>query len=104
MDMISSKTLKLDENNITINIPSEVTKDLGVGASNVKVFAISNSVLKPDFYESGFIVTEKGDELPISNVEVDFSEKKSDFWFWIIPLGVIIGIIVILKKRHHAKP
>jgi peptide/nickel transport system substrate-binding protein len=104
-NMISSNTLKLDKNNITISIPSEITKDLGVGANNIKVFAISNLVLKPDFYESSFIVTEKGEKLPVSaNSETDFSENEQEFWFLAIPVGIIIGMIVILKKRHHIRP
>ena len=41
------------------NISSENTKDLGSGGNNIKIFAISNTVLKPDFYELSFIVTEK---------------------------------------------
>ncbi|QLH06432.1 ABC transporter substrate-binding protein [Nitrosopumilus ureiphilus] len=103
--MISSKTLKLDKNNISIMVPSEITKDLGIGANNIKVFAISNSVLKPDFYESSFIVTEKKEELPTSVArDMDFSENEPDFWFWVIPVGIIIGVIIILKKRHHTKP
>jgi len=103
-NMTSSDTIKLDKNNIVIKIPSEITKDLGIGANNIKVFAISNSVLKPDFYESSFIVTESGEELPTSINNIDFSENKPTFWFWVIPLGIIIVIIVVLKKRHHAKP
>ncbi|MDH5570052.1 MAG: ABC transporter substrate-binding protein, partial [Nitrosopumilus sp.] len=104
-DVISSNTIKLDKNNITIDIPSEITKDLGVGGSNIKVFAISNSVLKPDFYESSFIVTENDEGLPTSiNRYTNFSESKSEIWSWAIPLVIIVGIIIILKKRHYARP
>lgn len=104
-DMISSNSIKPHGNNVTISIPSEITRELGIGANNIKVFAISNSVLKPDFYKSSFIVTEKKEELPTSVVsDIDFSDNKQEFWFWIIPLGVLIGIIIILKKRNHTKP
>ena len=104
-NMISSKTLKLDDDNITVSIPSEITRDLGIGANNIKVFAISDSVLKPDFYESSFIVTEKKTELP-TNIDnnKEIVEKESESWFWIIPLGIVIGMIIIFKKRHQAKP
>ena len=61
-------------------------------------------MLKPDFYESGFIVTENGEGLPTNvNRYTDFSESEPEFWVWIIPLVIIIGIMIILK-RHHAKP
>lgn len=104
-NMISSKTLKLDKNSIPINIPPEITNELGIGANNIKIFAISNSVLKPDFYESSFMITKDKVELPKSvDVNIDVSENKTDLWYWIIPLGSVIGIIIIIKKRHHARP
>jgi peptide/nickel transport system substrate-binding protein len=104
-NMISSKTLKSDKNSIPINIPPEITNELGIGANNIKIFAISNSVLKPDFYESSFMITKDKAELPKSvDVNIDVSENKTDLWYWIIPLGSVIGIIIIIKKRHHSKP
>ena len=104
-NMISSKKIEIDDGDITISIPSETTKDLGVGASNIKIFAISNSVLKPDFYESSFIVTEKEEKLPTS-IPSDkiFVENESNIWFWIIPIVVIVLSIILLKRRHQAKP
>ena len=60
---ILSETLKVKEGNTAFSITSENTKVLGTGASNIKIFAISNSVIKPDFYESSFIVTENKIEL-----------------------------------------
>ena len=105
-NVISSETVKLDENSIiTISIPSETTKDLGVGANNIKIFAISNSVLKPDFYELNFIVTNDKAELPTNlSDNIEFTENESEYRFWIIPIVIIIGIIIYLKKRHYNKP
>jgi len=99
-EIISSETLKIDGNNITINIPSENTKNLGVGANNIKIFATSNSVLKPDFYESSFIVTNYETKLPESmSSNIEFTEDKSEYVIWVIPILVIIGIVIFLKKR-----
>jgi len=99
--MISSETLKTEGNNIALRVPSEKTKDLGIGANNIKIFAISNSVLKPDFYESSFIVTNYKEELPTSlSNNIEFSEDKLEYEIWIIPILIIIGIIIFLKKRR----
>ena len=99
--MISSETLKTEGSNITIRVPSEKTKELGIGANNIKIFAISNSVLKPDFYESSFIVTNYKGELPTSlSNNIEFSEDKLEYEIWIIPILIIIGIIIFLKKRR----
>ena len=99
--MISSETLKTEGSNITIRVPSEKTKELGIGANNIKIFAISNSVLKPDFYESSFIVTNYKGELPTSlSNNIEFSEDKLEYEILIIPILLIIGIMIFLKKRR----
>ncbi len=103
--MISSKTLKLDEGNIIISIPAEITKQLGIGANNIKIFAISDSVLKPDFYESSFIVTSVKTELPSTTSDnVEFTENKTEYEFFIIPIIIIIAIIIYLKMKYYNKP
>jgi peptide/nickel transport system substrate-binding protein len=82
-------------------VPSENTKDLRIGANNIKIFAISNSVLKPDFYESSFLVTDVKAELPTSLfTNIEFTENKSEYWIWIIPILFFIGMGIYLKKRY----
>jgi peptide/nickel transport system substrate-binding protein len=99
--MISSETLNITGNMININIPSENTKYLGIGANNIKIFAISNSVLRPDFYESSFIVTSDKEELPISVTDnIEFAENEPEYGMWIIPILVIIGMIIYFKRKR----
>ena len=82
-------------------MPSVNTNDLGIVANNIKIFAISNSVLKPDFYESSFLVTDVKAELPTSlSANIKFTENKSEYWIWIIPILVLVGVVVYLKKRY----
>jgi peptide/nickel transport system substrate-binding protein len=100
--MISSETLEIEGSDIIIRVPSEKTKDLGMGANNIKIFAISNSVLKPDFYESSFIVTNDKAELPTSLLnDIEFTEDKPEYEIWIIPILLIIGIVIFLKKKRR---
>ena len=56
--------MDINEDGVTIKITSEITKKLQPGANTVKIFAISNSVLKPDFYESSFLVSENNLDMP----------------------------------------
>ena len=103
-NMISSKSLDLLNDKMSITIDTEDSEKLQVGTGNVKIFAVSDSVLKPDFYESSFIVVEKKTELPNSSIEdIEFSENKAGYEIWIIPIIVIIGIVIIIKKRY-SKP
>lgn len=98
---ISSETIKIENDNTAINLPSDKTQNFGIGANNIKIFAVSNSVLKPDFYESSFMVTEEKTGLPASLMEnIEFSENKSDYSMLIIPITAIIGIVIYLKKRQ----
>ena len=100
-DMISSESIDVINDKININIDSE---KLDTGTGNVKIFAVSDSVLKPDFYESSFIVTEKKTELPKSSTQdIEILENKSSFEIWIIPIVIIIGIVIFVKKRY-SKP
>ena len=102
---IKSETLEVTGNDTIINIPSEITQDLGIGANNIKIFAISNTVLKPDFYESSFLVTDTNAELPtITNNNMKFSEDNSEYGILVIPIVVILGILIYLKKRNHSNP
>ena len=100
-DMVSSESIDVINDKININIDSE---KLDTGTGNVKIFAVSDSVLKPDFYESSFIVTEKKTELPKSSTQdIEILENKSSFEIWIIPIVIIIGIVIFVKKRY-SKP
>jgi peptide/nickel transport system substrate-binding protein len=72
-----------------------------MGANDLKIFAISNSVLKPDFYSTSFLVTGYQNQLPeISQDIIQFEEDKDEFLWMVIPvIGVIIAIVVYLRKR-----
>ena len=91
---ILSKSINTKENEDRIVIDSEHTKNLSIGANNLKVFAISNSVLKPDFYESGFMVTDKTIELPLNDLEeMEFTDSEMSYEFLII-VPIVIGVLI----------
>ena len=100
-EIILSKTLQINEEKAVIVIPTEYTSKLGLGGNSIKIFATSDLVLKPDFYETSFIVTDKKIELLDRTYE--YAETKKDETeneiFIIIPIiiGIVIGIY--LKKR-----
>jgi peptide/nickel transport system substrate-binding protein len=98
---IISETQSIQDNNTIIKISPVDTSRLDIGANNIKIFAISNSVLKPDFYESSFIVIDSETGLPIAtNENVEFSKKESEYWLLIIPIIAFIVIVTYLKKRN----
>jgi peptide/nickel transport system substrate-binding protein len=66
------------------------------GANSIKVFAISNSVLKPDFYESSFLISKNNVELPSAMINISNIENKINHNTWIIPIMLIIVIIGVI--------
>jgi peptide/nickel transport system substrate-binding protein len=100
----ASEKLNVNGDTVSIEIVSEITKNLQVGANSIKIFAISNSVLKPDFYESSFLVTEKNLELHNNIIKIEYEEDETNYNIWIIPIVLIIGIAIYLKIRYQSKP
>lgn len=104
-ELVSSEIIQVEEKSTKIKIPREITKELGMGANDLKIFAISNSVLKPDFYSTSFLVTAYQNQLPeITQDNIQFEEGEDIVLWIVIPIiGVIIAIVVYLKKRKQSK-
>ena len=104
-ELVSSEIIEVEEKSTMIKIPREITKELGMGANDLKIFAISNSVLKPDFYSTSFLVSGYQNQLPeITQDNIQFEEGE-DIVLWIVLpiIGIIIAIVVYLKKRKQSK-
>ena len=105
LDNADNDDSSTDKTMTDINISSEISKKLGIGANSIKIFAISESVLKPDFYESSFIVTANDVELPQSTQDdVRIQEEQSEYQIVgmasiVIITIIIFGIIVTQYKR-----
>ena len=104
-EKIISETIDIKDNETVIKVSPEISDKLDIGANNIKIFAISNSVLKPDFYESSFITTNNESELPITiHKNIEFIENEPPYWIVIIPIIAIVGIIMFFKKRNQSRP
>ena len=73
------------------------TTSLTEGVANFKIFALSDTVLRPDSYSSGFFVTDA--QLPTSEeVEVQATPQDNEAWWVVIPIvAVLIGIGISYK-------
>lgn len=87
--LVLSESIGIDDNKIEIELTSNETRKLGTGANSIKIFAISDNVLRPDFYESGFIVTDKKMDLPTTELsDIGFKDNNSEY-------NGVIGIVLI---------
>ena len=101
-ELIESRTIPVSENPTLINISKEKIENLGIGASDLKLFALSNSVLKPDFYSTSFLVSDNLNQLPvITKGEIRIDQGEEWFLLGVIPaIIIVIGIGIYLKRRN----
>ncbi|MFB5624838.1 MAG: ABC transporter substrate-binding protein, partial [Nitrosopumilus sp.] len=100
-ERIKSETIPVVGDSTTITISEQTTKELGVGANDLKIFAISDSVLKPDFHSTSFLAIEDQSRLPTTAQDKMQLIEEEELILWIlIPIIIIaIGTSVYLKKR-----
>ena len=88
-----------------IGLTETKISDLDVGANTLKVFASSEEALRPDVYETSFLVVEGQSELPtvpISDVEAN-SEGTSYTGIILAIIGaIIVGIIVYIRRKRKS--
>ncbi len=104
-EIVSSESIPVEKNTTSIKISGEITDKLNVGANDLKIFAISDSVLKPDYYSTSFLTVENKTSLPqISQTDINFDKNKAAEIIWlIVPLVIIIIIIIYARKRKSSK-
>ena len=106
-ELVSSEKIKTDENENIIEIDSKNLENLNIGGNNIKIFAISNTVLKPDFYESSFIVSEDTYTIPENTLEdIQYNESKMSYEniiLFVIGVITITVIIIYFGKKVTSK-
>ncbi|MCE2614586.1 MAG: ABC transporter substrate-binding protein, partial [Nitrosopumilus sp. (ex Thoosa mismalolli)] len=75
-ELVTSNHIKNIEDETTIEITSDETWNLELGANNIKIFAVSDSVLKPDFYETSFILASSETDLPENSIVENFENEQ----------------------------
>ena len=98
-----SELVSIDKNFTRIKIPGEKIEKLGTGAKDLKIFAISNSVLKPDYYSTSFLMVKNKGVLPEMNQNnIEFNKNNSFEGIWlIVPITIIMATTIYIKKRKH---
>jgi len=104
-EIVLSESIPVEKNTTSIKISREITDKLNAGANDLKIFAISDSVLKPDYYSTSFLTVENKTSLPqISQLDINFDKNNAVEIIWlIVPLVIIIIIIIYARKRKSSK-
>jgi len=97
-----SEESEINENKLNIELTSDITKKLQLGTNQIKIFGISDVVLKPDIYETNFIITKEKSEILKTEINVQNIENEINYDVWVFGITIaviIIAITIFLKKR-----
>ena len=96
----------VDNNSSEIILAAEETSHLVVGANTLKIFSSSDEALRPDVYDTSFLVVEGQTELPtvpISQTESSSEDTSYAGIIYIIIGAIIVGIIVYVRRKRKRK-
>ena len=88
-----------------IGLTEEEILQLDVGANTLKVFASSEEALRPDIYETSFLVVEGQTELPTVTIsEVEASSDGTSYTGIVLAIigAIKVGIIVYIRRKRKA--
>ena len=98
-----SEELEILENQAVIKLASGNAEKLKIGTNQIKIFGVSDSVLKPDIYETNFLVTKEITEIPKTDIEMQNTNVEVNYdiaLIGIILISIIIGIAIVVKKKN----
>lgn len=102
--IISSGDKPVSDDTAILELSSVQLKLLDVGANDLKVFAISDSVLRPDIFTTSFLVLENETMLPktiIDNPTESFIESEDYLIIFGILATVFLIIIIFYVKKFR---
>ena len=105
-ETVASGIKPVDNNSSEIALTEEETSHLVVGANTLKIFSSSDEALRPDVYDTSFLVVEGQTELPTVPISQTESSSEDTSYAGILSMifGVIIvGIIVYIRKKRKRK-
>ena len=103
-DSVASGTQLVDLGKTILTLSKEQTAKFGTGANDLKVFAVSESVLRPDIYGVSFFAVSNSTQLPeMALSDIQNGEEKNEY---ISIIAIVIGIIIVVSimyLRHSRK-
>lgn len=93
----------VDSPTVLLSLSGGQTAALGDGANDLKIFAISDEVLRPDMYETSFLAVDADvqalPEVSIHDVEPQQGSQPDLF---ILPAVIILAVCAVLLVRRRA--
>jgi len=99
--MVDSGILQSETGNTTIVLPKEKTSLLSLGANDLKIFAVSESALKPDIFYTSFLGIQ-GESPKIPEIVPESESTFVNYYYIVIGIVIFViavGFVIVLKKR-----
>ncbi|MBI3254116.1 MAG: ABC transporter substrate-binding protein, partial [Nitrosopumilales archaeon] len=101
---VSSGIKKITDGTITLEFSSDDTSKLGMGANDLKIFVISDSVLRPDIYTTSFLAVSTPQQLPeylVSESSDEESTENDYVGIFALVAGIILVGFILAKRRQR---
>jgi len=105
-ETVASGIKPVDNNLSEIILAEEETSHLVVGANTLKIFSSSDEALRPDVYDTSFLVVEGQTVLPTVPISQTESSSEDTSYAGILSIilgAVIVGIIVYIRRKRKRK-
>jgi peptide/nickel transport system substrate-binding protein len=106
-DQVDSGLLPVQNDNVVLTLSDQLTNKMMLGGNDLKIYAISDSVLRPDIYTTSFLVVQSDSGNVSETVlthNVSVTQKSENIGMISIAAGVlIIGIIVYVRRSRKLK-
>jgi len=103
-EIVSSGIQTINGDQTTLHLSAFETSQFKIGANNLKIFAVSEHVLRPDIFTTSFLVVKNNQNIPDVVVDKNFENnvENNNFGLLFIMIGIVI-VGIILYKRRQAK-
>ena len=105
-ETVASGIKPVDNNLSEIALTEEETSHLVVGANTLKIFSSSDEALRPDVYDTSFLVVEGQTELPTVPISQTEGSSEDTSYAGILSMifgAIIVGIIVYIRRKRKRK-
>ena len=105
--LVGAGTEQVKDDQIIFSLPEEQTDQLLIGANDLKIFAMSDSVLRPDIFSTSFLVVDNPNQaLPEPPLSESVQRTVSDNNYgYLVTVGgaIILGIILYIKAKKNSR-
>ena len=102
-ESVASGTQLLDSGKTELILTEDKTIQFGNGANDLKIFAVSEAVLRPDIYSVSFLAASEATELPDVVISEQLLEAEKNEYTSLIAIvlgAIIIGFIFYIRHKR----